>query len=355
MGFHLDGLGPPSLREALSVPAVFRAVTLISNTIGMLLMQAYASGKLMATQPTLVARPGIDGTPRDFWRDTAWGLATRGEYLWRVVDRNADGTARKLMILPPPEVTVSWNPDVPFVRDYRWRDLKLNPLDVRHGFFARDPWGLRGFGPLQMCGAALSAAVEAEEWAARFFAEGGVPQTVIKVPGKLAAGEATTLLKQWLGEPGNTARVVDMDADPQAHQINPEQGQLLQSRQHSAGNAATMFGINGHLLNYAQSGSSLTYQNTGEVFVDFVRTTLAPGYMTPIEDGVSDLLVRGQTARFNVDELYRADIKTQAEVYSTLKAAGMAEEEARSRAGFDQSAELASMPLQSVPPVEVPT
>jgi len=206
-----------------------------------------------------------------------------------------------------------------------------------------------------MCGAALSAAVEAEEWAARFFAEGGVPQTVIKVPGKLAAGEATTLLKQWLGEPGNTARVVDMDADPQAHQINPEQGQLLQSRQHSAGNAATMFGINGHLLNYAQSGSSLTYQNTGEVFVDFVRTTLAPGYMTPIEDGVSDLLVRGQTARFNVDELYRADIKTQAEVYSTLKAAGMAEEEARSRAGFDQSAELASMPLQSVPPVEVPT
>jgi HK97 family phage portal protein len=258
------------------------------------------------------------------------------------------------MILPPPEVSVSWNKDVPFQRDYRWRDLKLNPLDVKHGFFARDPWGLRGFGPLQMCGAALSAAVEAEEWAARFFAEGGVPQTVIKVPGKLAPGEATTLLKQWLGEKGNTARVVDMDANPEAHQINPEQGQLLQSRQHSAGNAATMFGINGHLLNYAQSGSSLTYQNIGEVFVDFVRTSLAPGYMTPIEDGISDLLVRGTTARFNVDELYRADIKTQADVYSTLKTAGMADEEARRRAGFDQSAELAAMPLQSVPSVEVP-
>lgn len=355
-GIRLDSWSPPSLREALSVPAVFRAVSLISNTVGMLLMEAYRDGVRLQDQPTLVTRPGIDGTPRDFWRDTAWGLATRGEFLWRIVDRETEGNRpRKLMILPPAEVTVNWDTRVPWQRVYKWRDLDLNPLDVVHGFFARDPWGLRGFGPLQLCGAALSAGVEAEEWAARFFSEGGVPSVVIKVPGKLTVAEADKLKDQWLGAAGNSARVVDMDGNPEAFQVNPEQGQLLESRQHSSGNAATMFGINGHLLNYAQSGSSLTYQNVGEVFVDFVRTTLSPGYLTPIQDAITDNLARGTSGRFNVDELYRADIKTQAEVYSTLVAAGMQAEEAARRAGYDMSAELASMPLQSVPTgIEVP-
>lgn len=354
-GIRLDSWSPPSIREALSVPAVFRAVTLISNTVGMLLMEAYRDGVKLVEQPTLTARPGIDGTPRDFWRDTAWGLSVQGEFLWRVVDRNLeDDRPRKLMVLPPAEVTVSWNLRVPFLRDYRWRNMDLNPQDVIHGFFARDPWGLRGFGPLQLCGAALSAAVEAEEWAARFFSEGGVPQTVLKSPVKLSKAEADRILDQWGDKKGNTARVVDLGLDPTPHQVNPEQGQLLESRQHSAGNAATMFGINGHLLNYAQSGSSLTYQNVGDVFVDFVRSTLAPGYLTPIQDAISDALPRGQSGRFNVDELYRADIKTQADVFKTLTEAGMDQEQAARRAGFDMSAELASFPLQSIPRIEVP-
>lgn len=353
-GIRLDSWSPPSIREALSVPAVFRACTLISNTVGMLLMEAFRGAIKLPEQPTLVTRPGIDGTARDFWRDTGWSLASRGEYLWRTVDRNADGSPRKLMILPPGEVVVAWDARLPFLRNYTWRSQELDRADITHGFFARDPWGLRGFGPLQMCGAALSAAVEAEEWAARFFSEGGVPSTVLKSPTRLAKADVDKIREQWLERDGNTVRVVDLGLDVAAHQINPEQGQLLESRRLSAGNVATAFGINGHLLNYAQSGSSLTYQNVGEVFTDFVRTTLAPGYLVPIEDGIGELLPRGTSARFNTDELYRADIKTQSEVYATLITAGMAAEEAAQRAGFDNSAELQSAPLQSVPAIEVP-
>lgn len=365
-GIRLGSWNPPTIREALSVPAVFRACTLISNTVGMLLMQAFRDGRLLAEQPALVTRPGLDGTARDFWRDTAWGLATRGEFLWRVVDRTLeDNRARKLMILPPAEVQVAWDTRVPFLRTYKWRNMELDPQDVIHGFFARDPWGLRGFGPLQLCGAALSAAVEAEEWAARFFSEGGAPATVGKVPGRLTGDEAARLKRQWLGldEEGtpigdrqsNNFRVADAGMDIVPHQVNPESAQLIESRQHSSGNAATMFGLNAHLLNYSSPGSSLTYQNVGEVFVDAVRTSIKPGYMVPIEDAVSDALARGTTARFNTDELFRADIKTQADVYSTLVTAGMQAEEAARRVGFDESAELAPMPLQSIPTgIEVP-
>lgn len=351
---RLSSWGVPSIKEALSIPAVFRAVSLISNTVGMLLLQAYRQGTLLAEQPTLVARPGLDGTPREFWRDWAYGLATRGEKIVRIVDRDENGRARKLMLLPGHEVQVEWDTRLPWLRNYRWRNMPLERDDIVHSTFLRDEWGLRGMGPLQMCGAALSAAVEAEEWAARFFSEGGVPSVLLKALGKVSKPEADIIIEQWKEKAGNTVRLVDMGMDAKELTINPEQGQLLGSRQYSIGSVATMFGMNGHLLNYAAAGSSLTYQNVGEVFVDFVRSTLAPGYLAPIEDAVSDLLPRGQSSRFNVQELYRADLRTRADVYKTLTDAGVPEPERRELAGFDVSAELAPIPVLTEIRPEVP-
>jgi len=343
-GIHLDTWNAPSIREALSVPAVFRAVSLIANTAGSLLMQAFRDGTLMPDQPTLVSRPGLDGTPREFWRDTAYGLATRGRFIWLTVDRDFEDRPRKLLLLPSREVTVEFRTDLPWVRKYTWRGKELDLDDVTHGTLIRDEWGLDGMGPLQVCGAALSAAVEAEEWAARFFAKGGAPATLLKYPTKLAEDEAKALKAQWLETEGNEVKIADMGLEPEPFQISPEAAQLLGSRKHSTGNVATMFGINGHLLNYAESGSSLTYQNIGEVFVDFVRSSLAPNYLVPIEDAITNLLPRSQVARFNTQELYRADLRTRADVFKTLIDAQMPQEQALEMSGFDVSAELQPIP-----------
>lgn len=353
-GIHLDTWNAPSIREALSVPAVFRAVALISNTVGMLLMQAFRNGTLLPEQPTLVTRPGLDGTPRDFWRDTAYELATRGEFIWWTVDRDENDRARKLMLLPGREVAVEWDKTLPWMRTYRWRNKPIPADDISHRFLLREPWSLRGMGPLQLCGAALSAAVEAEEWAARFFARGGAPSVVIRSQNRLAPSDAANLKNQWLEVDGNEVRIIDNGGEVSPFQVDPESAQLLQSRKHSAGAVATMYGINGHLLNYSESGSSLTYQNIGEVFVDFVRSTLAPQYLVPIEDAISELLSRSQVARFNTQELYRADLSTRATVYGQLITAGMPDREARTESGFDVSAELQPIPDPVDVPVRIP-
>ena len=150
---------PPSIREAMAVPAVFRAVSMICNLIGSFTMQAWRNDVLLwnPTQiPRLVSRPGVFGTPRDFWRDTGYCLATSGEYIWWVVDRDDEGLARGLLLLPPGEVQVDWDEDLPLIRKYRWRNKEIPTDDIEHGFFLREPGGLRGLGPLQLCGAALS-------------------------------------------------------------------------------------------------------------------------------------------------------------------------------------------------------
>ena len=97
--------------------------------------------------------------------------------------------------------------------------------------------------------------------------------------------------------------------------VNPQGAQMLDSREHQNGEAARMFGIPGSLMEYGSPGSSLTYQNLADVWVQFVRGCLAPNYLEPIEQALSDLLPRSQVARFAVAGLERADVKTRWEVY----------------------------------------
>src|SRR6185503_20306478 len=82
-------------------------------------------------------------------------------------------------------------------------------------FYMREPGQLRGTGPLQLCGAAASVAVEAQEWAANFFAEGGYPSMLIKAVGKLGLDpltgehEADVIRRDFTSKDRNTPRVID--------------------------------------------------------------------------------------------------------------------------------------------------
>jgi len=355
-GQSTESWNTPSVQEAMTVPAVFRAVTMIANLVGMLTLEAWRNGVKLTGQtvPVLVSRPGIFSTPRDFFRDTGTSLATVGEYIWRVIDRDADGLAKKFLLLPPHEVTVSWNQRLPIVRDYEWRGEKIDSDDIEHGTFFRMPGALRGVGPLQLCGAALSSAVEADRWAARFFKRGGAPSTQLISPVPLSADESSKLVDQWLLRESNEVRVASGGVKAEPFQINPEQAQLLDSRKYSASSIATAFGMDADLLNAAISGSSLTYQNVGQRLDSFVRTTLQPNYLEPIEHGISERLSRTTVARFSLQSFLRADVKTQADVYSVLVSAGMDAQQAADIAGLGSLVDTVPVPAPEAIPIEVP-
>jgi phage portal protein BeeE len=97
-----------SIREALGVPAIYRAVSLIANTTGALTLEAYRRGRRLddGDRPRLIVRPDPFTTPRDFYRDTAWNMATRGEAWWWVAKRDFDDIPLSLINVPPSEVRV---------------------------------------------------------------------------------------------------------------------------------------------------------------------------------------------------------------------------------------------------------
>jgi phage portal protein BeeE len=339
-------------------------------------MQAYRRGVLLDAEdrPMVMVRPDPFRKPRAFYRDTAWNMATRGEAVWWVAKRDGDGNALSLLNINPSEVLVEDNPDDPRFPFVTWRNLTtkrpvpanmraVESRDFRFLPFVQEPDGLRGLGPLQLCGAAVSVSVESQEFAADFYADGGYPSTLIKAAGALSplldgsgSSEADILRAQWVDRPNNVPKVIDSGIESvDMHEPDVSRVQMLQARDYQNGEAARMFGIPGSLLDYSTPGSSLTYQNLEGEFTKWVRGGLWPYFLEEIEQEMSDLLPRSTVGRFNIDALVRADLKTRFDVYKTgIEAGVLTPELAQEKEGI-LPGDVENAPVPFAAPAAFPT
>ena len=312
---HAGIYAPLSVKQALSIPAVFRSVNLIAGMVGALDVQTWRDERIDDPVPRLIARPDPFLTRREFYGSGAWSLAAYGEAIAYVSAQGAYKEPLSVMLLPVNEVRVEWADEIHWQKRYYYRDRELDRERVKHIVKSLQPGQLRGFGPLQSCGAALSAASEADQWASTYFAEGGLSAVHLHSEGKLSDTEADIIRARWSETRGALRITSGGIVQTQNVSSSPDEAQLLETRLHSRGEVAVMFGIPGKLLEYAESGSSLTYQNVGEVMTEFVRQELAPGYLEPIEQAMSDLLPRAMEVRFDVSGIQRADVKTRYDVH----------------------------------------
>lgn len=345
----------PSIREALGVPAIWRAVSLLSNSAAALPMEAFRNGVKLEPPPRLVTRPNPFSTPRAFVRNTVYSMATRGEAFWWISSRDADDRAESLIPLSPAEVLVKWAPRLEGVAvDYKWRDRDMPRDDIVHLTLMRDLASPRGMGPLQMAGAAVSVAVESALWAAQFFGGGGIASVLLKWAGELAPDEARKLKEEWSSTPSNQPKVASGGLEPEAFGVDPEKSTYAAIRDGSVGEVARLFGIPAHLMAFGLSGANLTYQNLGEVAAELVRFTLWPQYLEPIEQALSDLLPRTTIVRFNLDEMLRPDAKTRMEIHKTAIEAGVYDAEHAAEVEGLRPGAIATMPVPPAPESAVP-
>lgn len=353
----------PSVAEILGVPAINRGVSLISGTTGMLAMQGVRDGAVMDSTPPLLARPDPYRAPDEFYGGTAADMAKYGEFVWWIASTDGDGHASALIRVPLRELQVEENVRNRLLPTYRWGDKvgtrysTANPSGrfVHRMYPLADPFDLRGRGPLQLCGAALSVSVEAQEWAANFYAEGGYPSINLHDPTDLTADEAEDLRTQWVKTPRNTPQVTSGALELREVPVNTVGAQMLDGRQYNNGDAARILGIPGSLMEYQSPGSSLTYQNLEGEFTKLIRTCLQQFYFEPIESAMSDLLTRSTTARFNVAAFLRADAFTRFRIHKLAIEAGIYDTAyaQRQEGILPGDVEFAAVPPS--PPAAIPT
>ena len=353
----------PSVNEALGVPAINRAVSLISSTTGMLSVMGVRNGSIMDEPPMLLSRPDPFHSPGEFYGGTAASMAKYGEFVWWIASRDTDGKAAALLLVPLNELQVDENRRNRMFPRYRWGNVESTRYSPAHpeGQFVHrlyplaDPFDLRGRGPLQICGAATSVTVEAQEWAADFYAEGGYPNINLHDPADLTDDEAEKLRAQWVKTPPNTPQVTSGQIEVREVPVNVQGAQMLNARQHQNGDAARMFGIPGSLLEYQSPGASLTYQNLEGEFTKLVRTCLMPLYLEPIEQAMSDLLPRSTVARFNVKGFMRADTLTRFKVHGIAIDKGIYDADYAQREEGILSGDVEWAAVPPAPPAAVPT
>ena len=353
----------PSVRDALGVPAIQRAVSLISSTTGMLAMQGIRDGVPMAVQPPLISRPDPYHAPDEFYAGTAADMAKYGEFVWWIASRDGDLRPAALIRVPLHELQVEENPQNRLMPRYKWGTIEstrystANPSGqfVHRIYPLADPFSLRGRGPLQLCGSAASVAVEAQNWAANFYAEGGYPNINLHDPGELSADEAAEIKSKWTSNPPNTPQVTSGALELREVPVNTTGAQMLDARQHNNGDAARIFGIPGSLLEYQSPGASLTYQNLEGEFTKLVRTCLQPLYLEPIEAAMSDLLTRSTVARFNTKAFTRADAFTRFRVHKLAIDTGIYDAPHAQREEGILPGDVEYAPVPASPPAAVPS
>lgn len=338
----------PTVKEALGLPAIYRAVSLLASAAASLNLIEYVGAEKAIVQSTVVRRPQKLWTPGAFVRDTVHHMAAWGESIWTVLTRDVAGFASSILPVAPYSMkSKEWDG-----QKMRWfsmingREVEQDPANIIHIPLLRDPATGRGLGPLQVCGAAVNVAVEADRWAQRWFV-GGMPSTFLKSDMPIDEKEATTVKEQWLADPPNLPKV-GYAFTPQRIGFSVEEAQLNGARMFNRGEVALMFGIPGRLLEYAESGTSVTYANVGDLATELVRLTLAPLYLEQIEQAFSDLLARGREVRFDVEGFERADIKTRFEVYEKAVAV-FGEEEGRDYAAEREGIRGTNSEVQPTP------
>jgi HK97 family phage portal protein len=98
--------------------------------------------------------------------------------------------------------------------------------------------------------------------------------------------------------------VLNSSTEFQVLSDNAQEAQLIEAQQQALVEASNILGLPAYYL--GAPNSSRTYSNVEQENLQLIRWSIQP-IAQRIEEALSDLLVRGQVAKFNFDSLLRTD------------------------------------------------
>jgi len=297
--------------QALSLPAVYRAVSILATSAGQLSLDTFR-GDEPTTPPSFLTTPDVNTSRSAFLQHTVTAMAVTGNAYWRV-DRNQAGEVRNLAVVDPWRVAIHTTAGLP---SYSIDGQPVHRANIRHLPLLRVPSSPYGLGPIQAARIDVAGALDLRDYAANWF-EGTVPNGVLSSDQRLTDEDAKTAKDRWIKSiNGREPAVLGAGLAYTPILIPPRDAQWLESRQFTTTELARLFGIPATYMLAAVEGNSMTYQNMEQVDISFVRYTLMQ-YLREIEEAFTSLLPHTQVARFNVEVLLRTDTRARYEAHKT--------------------------------------
>ena len=306
-------------QTTLSVPGLWRGVTLISDTIGALPIHAYRGDQRIEPMPPILERPYPNETRIETMSAIAASLIIHGNYVAVLGDIGANGYPESLYPVSASRVHVD---RIEGRLSYKINDELFDGERVMHIKNFAMPGQIVGVGIVAAQRQGIGSALAMQEYAAKYFDGGAQPTGILYSDNAdLSQDEADMLKAVWMRHYGGTSREpAVLNASTKFEQLsdNAKDSQLVESREFSLTEIANMLGLPGYYL--GAPNSSRTYSNVEQEQLQFLRG-ITP-LITRIESAFTDLIPRGQYAKFNTDALLRSDTLTRYQAHQIALSAG---------------------------------
>lgn len=307
------GLGTPNYTgvpigetTALSISAVWRAVSLISGTIASLPARAVQHNPdgTRTVVTSWVSDPGLPVglTSYEFWETTMAHLLLHGNS-YAIQVRNGGGGLAGLQPIHPMSVSVE--------RDGLVKLYKVSLDDGTQAVFtdlellhipALSTDGIRGLGPIQVARNSLGIAIAADRAAGRMFSEGAFLSGMVTPEEDVTEDEAKAIkasldakVAGW--DNAGSIAVINRKLKFTPWSMSNEDAQFLQSRQFQIEEIARWYGVPPYELMQTEKqtswGTGIEAQQRG-----LARQVLGP-WVKRLEERVSRLLPAGRYLEFD--------------------------------------------------------
>ena len=346
---------------AFQISAIFSAVSLISDTISTLPLDAYrrVNGNRfpLRPKPDWVNKPDVDTTRESFYGQLIVSMLLEGNAFIRVFTQG--GQIVNMTVLNPQQVKIE-RPSYGQVRyTVEGEKRKLTSEEVIHIPDVVRPGTLRGVSRVEALKENFGLAMALENYAAKFFGQGATTQGIIEFPDELTGEQAKQLAQSFDARHKGWNRshktgVLTGGARYRETSVNNDQAQFIDSRRMAVEDVARAFNVPPHLLGLPGTNS---YASVEQNNLAWVTHCLRP-IIQKIENALSPMLAlapNGTDAfiKFNIDGLLRADINSRMSAYSTgLQSGFLSINDVRRledlRIIQDESADTVRVPLANV-------
>lgn len=332
-------------RTAMQMTAVYSCVRILSEAIAGLPLFLYKYGEDGSKEKyldhplwrVLHDEPNPEMTSFVF-RETMMNHLLLSGNAYAQIIRNARGEVVALYPLMPNRMTVDrdssgrlyyrytkTSDDAPEVGKAKETEVVLAPSDVLH-VLGLGYDGLVGYSPIAMAKNAVGLAMAAEEYGAKFFANGAAPSGVLEHPGTIKDPER--IRQSWQSTFGGSANsnkiaVLEEGLKYTPIAISPEQAQFLETRKFQINEIARIFRVPPHMLADLEKSS---FSNIEQQSLEFVKYTLDPWVIRWEQAMNKALLLDSEKSavftKFNVDGLLRGDYASRMTGYATARQNG---------------------------------
>ena len=323
-------------RSAMQMTAVYACVRILSEAIAGLPLHMYHykddGGKEKAFDHNLYHllhdEPNPEMTSFVFRETLMTHLLLWGNAYAQII-RNGKGEVIALYPLMPNRMTVNRDSNGMLYYQYQKSNddaptmegssVILSPSEVLHvpglGFD-----GLVGYSPIAMAKNAIGLSMAAEEYGAKFYANGAAPSGVMEHPGVLK--DPAKVRDSWnaaFGGSSNSHKVAVLEEGLKYTpiSISPNEAQFLETRKFQIDEIARIFRVPPHMVGDLEKSS---FSNIEQQSLEFVKYTLDP-WVVRWEQSLYRALLSSDEKntyffKFNLEGLLRGDYQSRMQGYS---------------------------------------